>query len=73
MSRDEFTKLFKYLEAFRKEMNEKFEVNRAEHLEMNSAIAEVASQLKDTNDEFIILNHQVQKHEKQIHHMLSTS
>lgn len=66
MSQDEFTKLFKYLESFRKEVNERFDENKREHAELNGAIAQLGGELKDYHAELLALGNKVDRLERWI-------
>jgi hypothetical protein len=61
MSDDQFTKLFRYLQEFRAEFNERFEQNDRQHADMYASIAELSGEMKDTRDEVVTLSYQVGK------------
>jgi ABC-type transporter Mla subunit MlaD len=66
MSQDEFTKLFKYLEEFRAEVNKRFEQNEHDHANVLAAVAELGSHLKDYHQELLLLAHKVDRLERWI-------
>ena len=61
MSEDQFTKLFKYIEQMRTDMNQSFEVARSERKDIRAAVAELSAQVRDYHNESILLNRQVDK------------
>lgn len=67
MSEDQFTKLFKYIEEFRSDVNKQFEKNHQEHLEMQGAISELAGQLRDYHQELIMMGRKMDRMERWIH------
>lgn len=66
MSEDEITRMFKYIESFRRDVDKQFEQNRTEHREMMAAIAELGGQIKDYHQEFIMLGRKVDRLERWI-------
>ncbi len=66
MSEDQFTKLFKYIESFWKEVNEQFEKNQKDHLDIRGAITELGGQIKDYHQELLMLGHKVDRMERWI-------
>lgn len=67
MSQDEFTKLFKYMQEMREEMNVRFEEATDDRADIRSAIAELAGQIKDYHQEMLMLAHKVDRMERWIH------
>ncbi len=66
MSEDQFTKLFKYMEAFRHDVDKQFEENRKQHIEIREAIADLGGQIRDYHQEFIMLGRKVDRLERWI-------
>ncbi len=66
MSQDEFTKLFKYMQEFRKEVNERFEHvdKRFDHVQ--GQIDGLTKLITDYNQEMLMLAHKVDRLEKWI-------
>lgn len=69
MSQDEFTKLFKYLQEFRADLDKKFEENHQQHADILAAFAELGSQLKDYHVELLLLSKKVDRLEQAILHI----
>jgi hypothetical protein len=67
MSQDEFTKLFKYMEGFRKEVNEKFEHVDTRFDGVSSQIDGLAKLITDYHQEMLMLAHKVDRLEGWIH------
>ncbi len=67
MSQDEFTKLFKYIEEMRSEINSRFDAQDAKITDLRSAVAELAASLKDYHEEMLLLAHKVDRLERWIH------
>lgn len=67
MSQDEFTKLFKYMEEMRSEMNERFEQAAKERDEIRGSIVDLGIQIKDYHQEMLMLAHKVDRLERWIH------
>ncbi len=61
MSDDQFTKLFKYIEEFRKDVNSRFDAQDKKIADITGAIAELSAQVRDYHNETIMLSHQVDK------------
>lgn len=61
MSEDQFTKLFRYVEAMRSEMNDRFNEARSEREDIRSAVAELSAQVRDYHNESIFLSRHVDK------------
>jgi uncharacterized coiled-coil DUF342 family protein len=61
MSDDQFTKLFKYMEEFRADVDKRFEAEHKEHADIRAAIAELGAQIRDYHHEMILLTHHVDK------------
>jgi hypothetical protein len=66
MSQDEFTRLFKYLESFRKEVNVHFDENKQAHNEIQGAISDLGGELKDYHAELLALGNKVDRLERWI-------
>ncbi len=69
MSQDEFTKLFKYIQEFRTDVDKKFEANDRKHAETQAAIAELGAQLKDYHVELLLLGKKVDRLEQAVLHI----
>lgn len=61
MSEDQFTKLFKYIQEFRADVNERFEEIHRDQADIRAAIAELSSQVRDYHNETLVLTRQVDK------------
>jgi uncharacterized coiled-coil DUF342 family protein len=61
MSEDQFTKLFKYMEGFRKDVNKRFEEAAADRADIRGAIAELSAQVRDYHNEIKLMSHQMDK------------
>ena len=61
MSNDQFTKLFKYIEDFRSEVNKRFEEESLEHADIRAAIGELSAQVRDYHNEMKFMSHQMDK------------
>jgi hypothetical protein len=46
MSDDQFTKLFKYMEEFRADVNRRFDENARDHADIRGAISELSAQVR---------------------------
>ena len=64
MSADEFTKLFKYMQEFRKEVNEKFEKVDVKIDKTNSQIDGLAKLVVDYHQEMMMLSHKYDRLER---------
>lgn len=67
MSKDEFTKLFKYVEKRFDQMDDKLEDATADRAEIKASVVELGVQLKDYHQELVMLAHKVDRMEKWIH------
>lgn len=67
MSQDEFTKLFKYMQEMRLEMNDRFEVQDKKIDNLTGAVAVLAAQIREYHQEMIFLTHKVERLERWIH------
>ena len=67
MSHDEFTKLFKYIEAFRRDVDLRFDKVDEEIRDIKFALGELAGQIKDYHQEMILLARKVDRLERWIH------
>lgn len=54
MSEDQFTKLFKYIEEFRADVNKQFDEVRKDQVDIKGAIGELSAQVKDYHNEMSI-------------------
>lgn len=61
MSADEFTKLFKYMEAFRADFDQHREESKKEHSEIIATIAELSAEVKDYHVELIPMSKKVDR------------
>ncbi|HVX57860.1 MAG TPA: hypothetical protein VHA37_09110 [Candidatus Saccharimonadales bacterium] len=66
MSHEEFTKLFKYMKAFRADVNERFEEVDRQFIDVRGTIAELSADVRDMRHEFMILSHQFDKLRDQV-------
>jgi uncharacterized coiled-coil DUF342 family protein len=57
MSEDQFTKLFKYIEAFRADVNKRFDDASADRADIRGAIAELSAQVRDYHNEMMFMSH----------------
>ena len=64
MSRDEFTKLFAYIQDFRRDFDKHVEQSGREHAEIMGTVVEFAVQVKEQEDTVVILGHQVERQER---------
>lgn len=61
MSEDQFTKLFKYVQEFRVDVEKRFEDAAKDRADIRGAIAELSAQIRDYHHEMVVLSHQVDK------------
>ena len=61
MSEDQFTKLFKYIEEFRKDVDKRFEEASIDRADIRSAIGELSAQVRDYHNEMKFMSHQMDK------------
>jgi hypothetical protein len=61
MSEDQFTKLFKYIEEFRADVNKRFEDASTDRADIRGAIAELSAQVRDYHNETKFMSHQIDK------------
>lgn len=61
MSEDQFTKLFKYIEEFRKDVDKRFDEAANDRADIRGAIAELSAQVRDYHNESMIMSHQIDK------------
>lgn len=47
MSEDQFTKLFKYIEEFRSDVDKRFDEAKTDRADIRGAIAELSAQVRD--------------------------
>lgn len=69
MSQDEFTKLFKYIESFRKDVEKRFDETATKEQvdKLTSTVDGLASQIMDYHQEMLMLAHKVDRMERWIH------
>lgn len=67
MSQDEFTKLFKYIEAFRRDVDKRFDGVDTEIRDLKGAVADLGGQIRDYHQEMIMLARKVDRMEHWIH------
>lgn len=67
MSQDEFTRLFKYMESFRKDVDRRFDTQDAKIDSLAGAIADLGGQIRDYHQEMIMLARKVDRMERWIH------
>ena len=58
MSEDQFTKLFKYIEEFRNDVDKKFKSASSDRADICGAIGELSSQVRDYHNEMKFMSHQ---------------
>lgn len=61
MSEDQFTKIFKYIEEFRKDVDKRFEEASIDRTDIRSAIGELSAQVRDYHNEMKFMSHQMDK------------
>jgi uncharacterized coiled-coil DUF342 family protein len=61
MSEDQFTKLFKYIEGFRADVNKRFDEASADRADIRGAIGELSAQVRDYHNEMTAVSHQLDK------------
>ena len=61
MDDDQFTKLFKYIEDFRSDTDNKFDEASKDRADIRGAIAELSAQVRDYHNEMIVTSHQIDK------------
>jgi uncharacterized coiled-coil DUF342 family protein len=61
MSDDQFTKLFNYVEEFRKDVNKRFEEAKDNRADIRGAIAELSAQVRDYHNEMMFMSRQLDK------------
>jgi len=59
MSEDQFTKLFKYIEDFRKDVDKRFVEAATDRADIRGAIAELSVQVRDYHNEMKFMSHQM--------------
>lgn len=69
MSKDEFTKLFKYVEEMRTEMNARFDktASKKQVDDLTNTVDGLAKQLTEYHQELIMLSRKVDRMEQWIH------
>jgi len=61
MSDDQFTKLFKYIEEFRADVNKRFEEASQDRADIRGAIGELSAQVRDYHNEMTFSSRQLDK------------
>ena len=61
MSEEQFTKLFKYVEEFRSDVNRKFDEAATDRADIRGAIAELSAQVRDYHNEMKFMSHLLDK------------
>jgi len=61
MSDDQFTKLFKYVQEFRTDVNKQFEKARVDRADIRGAIGELSAQVRDYHNEMTVTSHLLDK------------
>ena len=61
MSDDQFTKLFKYIEEFRTDVNKKLAEASTDRADIRGAIGELSAQVRDYHNEATVVSHQIDK------------
>jgi uncharacterized coiled-coil DUF342 family protein len=61
MNDDQFTKLFKYIEDFRTEVNQKFDSMQRDQADIRGAIGELSAQVRDYHNEMTVTSPQIDK------------
>jgi uncharacterized coiled-coil DUF342 family protein len=61
MSEDQFTKLFKYIQEFRSDVDKRFEEARQDRADIRGAIGELSAQVRDYHNEMKFMSHQMDK------------
>ena len=66
MNQDEFTKLFKYMQDMREEINGRFTTHDKRFDDVTAAVAELGGQLRDYHQELLMMAHKVDRLERWI-------
>ena len=61
MSEDQFSKLFKYIEEFRSDVDKRFDEAKTDRADIRGAIAELSAQVRDYHNEMKFMSHQLDK------------
>jgi uncharacterized coiled-coil DUF342 family protein len=61
MGDDQYTKLFKYIEEFRADVNKRFNDAKEDRADIRGAIAELSAQVRDYHNEMKFMSHQMDK------------
>jgi uncharacterized coiled-coil DUF342 family protein len=67
MSKDEFTKLYNYMEKRFADMDKRFDEAAEDRADIRGAVAELGGQIKDYHQEMIMLARKVDRMERWIH------
>lgn len=66
MSDDQFAKLFKYMQDFRRDVDERFNVQDQKIAGITGAVAELSAEVKDHRNETLVLSRQVDRLRTQV-------
>ena len=66
MSKDEFTKLFQYLQRFKHDVDARFEEARLDRNEIKNTVAELGINFEDLRNEFYALSRKVDRLENKL-------
>ena len=61
MNEDQFSKLFKYIEEFRKDVDKRFGQATTDRADIRGAIGELSAQVRDYHNEMKFMSHQMDK------------
>lgn len=61
MSDDQFTKLFKYIQEFRADVDKKFDEARQDRADIRGVVGELSAQVRDYHNEMTFSSHQLDK------------
>ncbi len=61
MSDDQFTKLFKYIQEFRTDVDRRFDEAAHDRADIRGAVAELGAQIREYHHEMIFLSRQVDR------------
>lgn len=61
MSDDQFTKLFRYIEEFRADVDKRFEAASQDRADIRGAIGELSAQVRDYHNEMTLSSRQLDK------------
>ena len=61
MSDDQFTKLFKYIQDFKQDVDTKFEEVKRDQADIRAAIGELSAQVRDYHNEMTLSSNQLNR------------